>query len=105
MSYYNLRNVLTQSPEKIKVTVLAVLGVVGAVIFNWEPDLLETVGVGIAVERLLDLFYVAPVQNADREKRFLESVQLGKTLSETNLIAEPGMFDPIPTTGAPRHMA
>lgn len=86
---YSLRNVLTQSPEKVKVTVLAVLGVVAG-LRGWDPDLLETVGVGIAIERLLDLFYVAPVRNAgarevqvQHEGEVLKGIELGKQLAST----------------------
>lgn len=66
MSNYSLENVLTQSPEKVKITVLSVLGVIAGV-RGWDPNLLETVGVGFAIERTLDLFYVAPVRNAQIE--------------------------------------
>lgn len=68
---YNLKNVLTQSPDKIKTTVLAIIGVVLALATNVEPTLLETVGAGIALERALDLFYVAPVKKAEEERQLV----------------------------------
>lgn len=76
---YKISNALTQTPEKVKVTLLAVGGVICA-LAGLEPTLLETVGVGIAVERLLDLFYVAPTNRALQEGRTLEAIDLGKQL-------------------------
>lgn len=87
MSSYSFKNVLTQSPEKVKVTILAVLGVVAG-LRGWDPDLLETVGVGIAIERVLDLLYVAPVRRAGEvearataETEALKAIDLGKQLA------------------------
>lgn len=88
---YSLRNVLTQSPEKVKVTILAVLGVLAG-LRGWDPDLLETVGVGIAIERILDLFYVAPVRTAqaataeqahqdEKTVEALNGIELGQQLA------------------------
>jgi hypothetical protein len=81
---YRFRNVLLQSPEKVKVAVLAVLGVVAG-LRGWDPDLLETVGVGIAIERLLDLFYVAPVARANTEAETLKAIDLGQQLARRPL--------------------
>lgn len=85
---YKLRNVFTQSPEKVKVTLLSVLGVVAG-IRGWDPTLLETVGVGIAIERTLDLFYVAPVRNAQmvhvqqaNDAAAINGIALGKQLAQ-----------------------
>jgi hypothetical protein len=63
VSAYSLSNVLTQSPEKVKLWLMSVLGIVAGV-RGWDPSLLETVGVGFAIERTLDLIYVAPVRTA-----------------------------------------
>jgi hypothetical protein len=97
MSSYSFRNILTQSPEKVKVTVLAVLGV-GLSFAHIDPSLLETVGVGIAIERLLDLFYVAPIKNAqaaavaasheeEKTAEALNGIELGKKLAARPLKA------------------
>lgn len=91
MGNYSLKNVFTQSPEKVKVTILAVLGV-AAGLRGWDPDLLETVGVGIAIERVLDLFYVAPVRTGQAEvvaaaqaeektEKALQGIELGKLVA------------------------
>lgn len=83
---YRLGNVLTQSPEKVKVTVLAVGGVFVALFTDADPTLLETVGVGIAVERLLDLFYVAPQAKVNAETEALKAIDLGKQLVQPTVI-------------------
>jgi hypothetical protein len=87
---YSLKNVLQQSPEKVKITLLAVLGVIGAA-YGLEPTLFETLGVGIAIERVLDLFYVAPIRAAADQAAIdaaeqklaetaLKGIELGKQL-------------------------
>lgn len=81
MSNYSLSNVLTQAPEKVKVTILAVLGVAFG-LRGWEPSLLETTGVGIAIERVLDLFYVAPVRKAQDQDRALVAFENVKLKTE-----------------------
>lgn len=89
---YSFKQLAQQSPEKIKVTLLAVAGVAIALFTNADPTLLETVGAGIAIERLLDLFYVAPVNKAKEEAvwqavdelattKALEGIELGKQLA------------------------
>jgi hypothetical protein len=77
---YSIKNFWKNSPEKIKVTFLSVLGVVLALATDLDPSLLETVGVGIAIERLLDLFYVAPAQARRTESLTLQAIDLGKQL-------------------------
>jgi hypothetical protein len=100
VSYYNLKNVLTQSPEKIKATILSLLGVLVIIGVFGDPGGEVVAGVGIAIERFIDLFYVAPVKNAADETKTLQAIDLGKQ------IASPvGMYDPIPTTGAPQHLS
>lgn len=69
---YNLKNVLSQSPEKVKTAVLSVVGVTLGIlsstgVIHIDPSLLETVGAGIAIERTLDLFYVAPTNRAKED--------------------------------------
>ena len=85
---YSLANVLTASPEKVKVTILAVGGVACA-LAGLQPTLLETVGVGIAVERLLDLFYVAPQVAANRDDAALQAIDLGKQLAPRRPLRAP----------------
>lgn len=77
---YSIRNVLTQSPDKVKNTILAVAGVGIALLTDADPSLLETVGAGIAIERVLDLLYAAPVKKANDEARTLEGIDLGRQL-------------------------
>jgi hypothetical protein len=75
---YSLKNALNQNPETLKNTALAVLGV-GLAIRGWDPSLLETIGVGLALEKVLTVFYVAPIRQAqDEEKALLafENVRL-----------------------------
>lgn len=71
---YSFRQVLQQSPEKIKVVVLAVGGAICAA-KGLQPDLWETLGVGLAVERTLDLFYVAPIKQAQAEAHALTAFE------------------------------
>lgn len=91
VSAYSLSNVLTQSPEKVKLWLMSVLGVVAGV-RGWDPSLLETVGVGFAIERTLDLIYVAPVRNAQainvhqahenaKTEQALNGIKLGQQLA------------------------
>lgn len=82
VAMYSLKNVLTQSPEKVKVTLMAVVGVVVALATDLDPTLLETVGVGFAIERVLDLFYVAPVKRSNDDAATLQAIDLGKQLAE-----------------------
>lgn len=98
-SRYNFRNVLTQSPDKIKNTILAVLGVLVVVGAFGDPGGEVVAGVGIAIERALDLLYVAPVKNASETNQFLHTVELGKQVEQARQFG--GVYDPIPTTGAP----
>lgn len=76
---YSLKNALTQSPEKVKVTVLAVAGIVCGLL-GLDASVLETVGAGIAIERVLDLFYVAPVRKSINEAETLKAIDLGQQL-------------------------
>ncbi len=103
-NYYNFRNVFTQSPEKIKNTSLSILAVLVIVGVFGDPDGSVVAGVGIAIERFLDLLYVAPVKNASDERKTLEAIDFGKQISTPN--GNPVLldFDPVPTTGAPQHM-
>lgn len=77
---YSLKNIFTQSPEKVKTTLLAVVGVYLSLFTSLDPSLLETVGAGIAIERILDLFYVAPVRNAQIETEALKAIDLGRQI-------------------------
>jgi len=77
---YSLKNILTQSPEKVKVTILSVIGVVLALATDIDPSLLETVGLGIAIERVLDLLYVAPIRNVQNERIALQGIALGRQM-------------------------
>lgn len=67
---YSLKNVMNQKPEMIKNTITAVLVVVVFVVGN-DPSLLEAAGVGFAIEKVLDLFYVEPIRQAENEKQAL----------------------------------
>lgn len=67
---YSLKNVMNQKPEMIKNTITAVLVVVVYVLGN-DPSLLEAAGVGFAIEKVLDLFYVEPIRQAENEKQAL----------------------------------
>lgn len=93
-SAYALRNVLVQAPEKVKQTVLAVLGcgVIYATARGYTVDGAFVAAFGIAVERVLDLFYVAPVRTAqaaaaaeaheqDKADVALKGIELGKQLA------------------------
>lgn len=60
---YNLKAALNQSPEALKNTIIAVVGVAAAA-RGWDPDLFETLGVGLALEKVLTVFYVAPIREA-----------------------------------------
>lgn len=71
---YSLKNVLTQSPDKVKSTVLSVLAVAVIIATYRGYDIGGDVvaAVGIAVERVLDLFYVAPVKAVQEEAALIE---------------------------------
>lgn len=81
---YSLKNVLTQTPEKVKNTILAIGAAVAGVMAQagYNVDI-ATVGlIGLAGERVLDLFYVAPTRAAQNEKQALvafENVKLNAT--------------------------
>ncbi len=60
---YSLKNVMDRKPEMIKNTVTAVI-VVFMYVLGKDPSLLETAGVGFAIEKVLDLFYVEPTRSA-----------------------------------------
>jgi hypothetical protein len=86
---YSLKNVLTQSPDKVKSTVLAVLGVAVIIATYRGYDIGGDVvaAIGIAIERVLDLFYVAPVKVAQEEVALselhdhtLQAIELGQKL-------------------------
>lgn len=109
VSAYALSNVLTQSPEKVKLWFMSVLGIVAG-IRGWDPSLLETVGVGFALERTLDLLYVAPVRNAQainvqqahddaKTEQALNGIELGRQLGRVRPIA-PRPPDPPPVDAA-----
>lgn len=91
---YSLRNVLTQSPEKVKSSLLSVMGCV--VIFyatrGYVIDGAFVAAVGIATERTLDLFYVAPV----RTSQTLQAIDLGRQLGP-----QPPTPTPVVTTTPP----
>lgn len=105
LSAYSLSNVLTQSPEKVKLWLMSVLGIVAGV-RGWDPSLLETVGVGFAIERTLDLLYVAPVRSAQalnvqqahndaKTEQALNGIELGKQLARVRPLV-PRPPDPAP---------
>lgn len=75
---YSLKNVMNQKPEMIKNTVTAVLVVV-VYLLGKDPSLLEAAGVGFAIEKVLDLFYVEPIRTKQAliafEKVRLEAVK------------------------------
>lgn len=78
---YSLKNAMNQKPEMIKNTITAVL-VVAVYLLGKDPSLLEAAGVGFAIEKVLDLFYVAPIRQAENEKQALvafEKVRLEAT--------------------------
>lgn len=77
---YSWKNIFTKSPEEVKVAALAIVGVVLALFTDVDPSLLETVGAGIALERFLNLVYVAPTQRHNVEAIALQGVELGKKL-------------------------
>lgn len=79
---YNWKAMFTQSPETIKWLVLAWLAVIGAA-KGLEPTLWETLGVGTAIERTLNAFYVIPVSKAKDEATVLKSIDLGRQLAGT----------------------
>lgn len=91
MSHYNWRAILTQSPETLKIAVLAVAGVIAASL-GADPTLFETLGFGLAIERVLHLFYTAPVQKRNEEAKVLEGIDLGRKLEQPvrPLRARPG---------------
>lgn len=75
---YSLKNVLTQSPEKVKSTFLS-LGAVGVLIATARGFVVDgafVASAGIGLERLLDLFYVAPT----RTNQTLQAIDLGRQL-------------------------
>lgn len=80
-SDYNWRNVLVSSPEDIKWTVLAGLTLAGA-IAGLSPDLWETLGMGVFIERLLNLFYVKPVRKALSEADQIRGIALGQAIAK-----------------------
>lgn len=67
---YSLKNVMNQKPEMIKNTVTAVLVVV-VYLLGKDPSLLEAAGVGFAIEKVLDLFYVEPIRQAESSRQAL----------------------------------
>lgn len=78
---YSLKNAMNQKPEMIKNTVTAVLVVI-VYFLGKDPSLLEAAGVGFAVEKVLDMFYVEPIKQAESEKQALiafEKVRLETT--------------------------
>lgn len=78
---YSFKNIFTKSPEEVKVAILAIIGVILALGTDVDPSLLETVGAGIALERFLNLVYVAPTQRANVDTIAMQGVALGKQLA------------------------
>lgn len=77
---YSIGNALTQAPDKMKNTVLAVLGalvVIGVIEASGE----EVAAVGIAVERVLDLLYAAPLKKKNEEAHTLRAIDFGKQIA------------------------
>lgn len=77
---YSFKNIFTKSPEEVKVAILAIIGVILALGTDVDPSLLETVGAGIALERFLNLVYVAPTQRANVDTIAMQGVELGRAL-------------------------
>lgn len=67
---YSLKNVMNQKPEMIKNAVTAVLVVI-VFLLGRNPSLIEAAGVGLAIEKLLDLLYVEPIRQAENTKQAL----------------------------------
>lgn len=85
-SYYSLKNLLVQSPEEIKTAILAVITLICAAL-GLDPDLITTLGVGLVIERLLNLLYVKPVKRVQERAALneladhtLRSIDLGQKL-------------------------
>lgn len=65
MSNYSLANVFTQEPGRVKTAILAVLAtlvITGVVTVSVQG----AAAIGVAVEALLDLFYVRPLTVSTR---------------------------------------
>lgn len=78
---YSMKALLAQSPEKIKNWVLAV-GAAGVIVFAARGYTITgemVAAVGLAVERTLDLLYVAPVRQAQSEAAALVAFENVKT--------------------------
>lgn len=89
---YALKNVLSQAPEKVKSSVLAIGGAIviifGVAGYSVSGEIVAAGGV--IVERLLDLFYVAPIKKGaenqalqDLNDHTLGAIDLGKQLART----------------------
>lgn len=66
---YDLHTILTRSPESIKDAIATVAAVV-LHFLGASPTLLETAGVWIAFEKVLNLVYVKPVAEANALRAF-----------------------------------
>lgn len=74
---YSLKVLLTQSPEKIKNWLLTVggVGVIVATARGYVVDGAFVAAVGLAIERTLDMFYVAPINAAKNEAHALTAFE------------------------------
>lgn len=103
---YSLRNLLAQSPEKVKNWFLRVsaAGVIYATAKGYAVDGAFVAAVGIALESTLDLLYVAPVRQAQAEAAALvafENVKV-KAESPTTVVQNfTGTSDPTPPPPPP----
>lgn len=85
---YDPRQILKQTPENVKWLFMSALGLFGAW-RGWAPDLIDTLGVGLFVERLLQALYVNPTNNV---KQAAQLVALDKVITGTEPV--PPMPEP-----------
>lgn len=107
---YSMKALLAQSPEKIKNWFLAV-GAAGVIVFAARGYTITgemVAAVGLAVERTLDLLYVAPVRQAQSEAAALVAFEAVKARASDptkpepgSLLAQPPSAPPVPVAPTP----
>lgn len=103
---YSMKALLAQSPEKIKNWFLAV-GAAGVIVFAARGYTITgemVAAVGLAVERTLDLLYVAPVRQAQSEAAALvafEAVKARASDPAPPTPVPPPVADPVPVAPTP----